>query len=236
MVEGGAACVKMMLFAFNLIFVIAGIALIAVGAYVNLQMSEYFDFFGHEYLGPGIIVIIVGSLIFFIAFLGCCGARQESVCMVKTFAVLLMVVLVVLVAGAIAGFVIGGKIEDEIDEKLGDALKNYKKDGYEGVTKAWNKLQEEFECCGINSADDWKASSDLNQPPTSCCKVEVNTCNTNKTSDIFGESCKHQFKDWVKHNEMIIGGVALGLAFVLVMGIILACCLAKAIKSQYETV
>jgi len=34
----------------------------------------------------------------------------------------------------------------------------------------------------------------------------------------------------------VIGGVGIGLAFVQVVGIMFACCLARAIKKEYEVV
>jgi len=144
MVEGGMKCVKLLLFVFNLIFVIAGIGLIATGAYVNVKMDEYYDFFGKEYLGPGILLIVVGVLIFLIAFFGCCGAYKENHCLTMTFAVCLAIIFILEIAGGIAGFVMRDQIEEEVESVLTNAMKNFDQPGHEGVTKTWNKLQEEF--------------------------------------------------------------------------------------------
>ena len=63
------------------LFQIAAIALIAVGAYVQVKLVDYYDFFGNQYTGPGILMIVVGVFIFFIAFFGCMGAMKENYCL-----------------------------------------------------------------------------------------------------------------------------------------------------------
>lgn len=61
-----------------------GIALIAVGAYVQSQLHEYLNFFDTNVNGPAILLIVVGLVIFVISFFGCCGAIKENYCMVLT--------------------------------------------------------------------------------------------------------------------------------------------------------
>ena len=48
------------------------------------------------------------------------------------------------------------QIEDEVKHVVEDAMKNYDQAGHDGVTSTWNKLQEEFQCCCVNNASDWK--------------------------------------------------------------------------------
>lgn len=236
MVEGGMKCIKVLLFLFNLIFVVAGIGLIATGAYVNIKMDEYYDFFGSDYLGPGILLIVVGVMIFLIAFFGCCGAMKENHCLTMTFAVCLSLIFILEIAGGIAGFVLRDQIEDEVKHVLTDAMKNYNKPGHDGVTETWNKLQEEFDCCGVSNYTEWKQPSMGNQTvvPDSCCKKTG--CVTSVVANIYTDSCSVKLEDWLKSKVAIIGGVGIGLAFVQVVGIMFACCLARAIKKEYEVV
>lgn len=233
MVEGGMKCIKILLFVFNLLFVIAGIALIATGAYVNIKMDEYYDFFGKDYLGPGILIIIVGVIIFFIAFFGCCGAIKENYCLTMTFAVSLAIIFILEIAGGITGFVLRDKIEGDVKDVLTDALKNYNKPDHDGVKKTWDKLQEEFECCGVNSSSDWKNEANITIP-VSCCKTT--NCITTIPSNIWDEPCADKLEQWLKDKVAIIGGVGIGLAFVQIVGIMFACCLARAIRKEYEVV
>ena len=61
-----------------------GITMVAVGAYVQYQMTDYLNFFDTNVNGPAIVLIVVGLIIFVIAFFGCCGAIKENYCMVLT--------------------------------------------------------------------------------------------------------------------------------------------------------
>ncbi|KAK7500942.1 hypothetical protein BaRGS_00007822 [Batillaria attramentaria] len=170
MVEGGMKCVKFLLFAFNLVFVIAAIALIAVGAYVQVKLVDYYDFFGNSYSGPGILLIVVGVLIFIIAFFGCMGALKENYCLTMTFAVLLGIIFIMMIAGGIAAYVLQDDIEAEVSNTLRDAEQNYATSG--GVQKSWDTLQRDFTCCGVNSSSEWLAHLN-NTYPISCCKDEA---------------------------------------------------------------
>jgi len=234
MVEGGMKCVKLLLFAFNLIFVIAAIALIAVGAYVQIKLVDYYDFFGNEYTGPGILLIVVGVFIFLIAFFGCMGALKENYCLTMSFAVLLAVVFIMMIAGGIAAYVMRNSIEKEVTSILSDAQKNFNLPGHEGVTKTWNKLQHEFACCGVKNSTEWPAL--LNGTyPASCC-IDDTTCDTAKAADMKQTPCEDAFVNWLKDKVAIIGGVGVGLAFIMIVGVLFACCLARAIRKEYEVV
>lgn len=232
MVEGGMKCVKHLLFLFNLIFVLAGVGLIATGAYVKIKLDEYYDFFQDDYMGPGILLIVVGVIIFLLAFFGCCGAYKENYCLTMTFAVLLTLIFILELAGGIAGFVLRNDIEDDVDKALIKAEQNYgvKK----GVTSTWDKLQEEFKCCGVDNATEWKQfNSTKDDPPHSCCPTTSAQCTYN---DVYNKGCRKAFEDWLKDKIAIVGGVGVGLAFIQIVGILFACCLARAIRKEYEVV
>jgi len=232
MVEGQMKCVKYLLFFFNLIFVLAGIALIATGAYVKIKLDEYYDFFQDDYMGPGILLIVVGVVIFLLAFFGCCGAYKDNYCLTMTFAVMLGLIFILELAGGIAGFVLRNDIEDDVDTTLRKATLNYGKPKHDGVTKAWDKLQDEFDCCGVDNATDWKAVLPAN-PPESCCADVAATCTY---TNAYPKGCKTAFEDWLKDKIAIVGGVGIGLAFIQIVGILFACCLARAIRKEYEVV
>lgn len=229
MVEGGMKCVKYLLFAFNLIFVIAAIALIAVGIYVQVQLHDYLSFFSGKVNAAAILIIIVGAIIFFIAGFGCCGAIKENYVCTMVFAVLLAVVFIFELAGGIAGFVMRNQLHDEVSEKMKEAEANYH--SQEGVKKSWDAVQTNFKCCGVDSYTEWHAHNV--SYPDSCCKKAP--C-VPGTANFYNEPCLEEFVDFVKTNIVKVGGVGIGLAFVQIVGIIFACCLARAIRKEYEVV
>jgi len=227
-------CVKYMLFAFNLIFFLAGLGLIIAGALVQTKFQDYFDFFGGSFSAAAILLIVVGSIIFIIGFFGCCGAYKENYCMVMTFAVLLGLIFILEIAAGITAYVLRDKAESFVEEKLTIALGNYQNDG---VGKTWDRAQKEFECCGVYNYTDWsgKGGIAVGQVPESCCITTG--CATNPTAlNTYNDGCIDKFVDWIEDNIYIIGGVGIGLAFVQIIGIIIACCLGKSIRKEYEVV
>jgi len=234
MVEGGMKCVKYLLFAFNLVFFIAGLTLIIAGAVVETKFKSYFTFFeGSSFSSAAVVLIAAGCIIFIIGFFGCCGAIKENYCMVMTFAGLLAVVFIVEIGVGIAGFVMRGKVEAQIKKKMLETMKQYNSTG--GVKEAWDKTQQQFKCCGANGFADWASEAKLKHPPVSCCKNPAPNC-SDDSSKIYKTGCVDGFKTWVESNVFIIAGVGVGLAFIQVIGIIFACCLGRAIKGEYEVV
>uniref|UniRef100_A0A3Q0S2F0 Tetraspanin n=1 Tax=Amphilophus citrinellus TaxID=61819 RepID=A0A3Q0S2F0_AMPCI len=83
-VEGGMKCVKYLLFIFNFIFWICGLALVVLGIVVQVSLHNTYKINDPSASGAPIILIGVGLVIFFISFFGCCGAFKENYCMVTT--------------------------------------------------------------------------------------------------------------------------------------------------------
>lgn len=232
-------CIKYLLFAFNLVFFLAGLCLIIAGAVVETKFKDYLSFFDNSFSAAAIFLIVVGCIIFIIGFFGCCGAVKENHCMVMTFAVLLGLVFILEIAAGIAGFVLRGKVESMMRKGMTESMDRYGKPQYAGVTKAWDEVQDQFDCCGVNTWKDWEKINST-YVPESCCKVrESATCGkiiANMNTTINTDGCVAGFKDFLEGNIYTLGGIGVGLAFVQIIGVIFACCLAKSIKKEYETV
>lgn len=227
---------KYILFAFNLLFFLAGLGLIITGAVVQTRFRTYFDFFGGSFSGAAIVLIVVGAIIFVIGFFGCCGAYKENYCMTMTFAALLIIIFIVEIGAGIAAYIMKEKVKGLVTEYMEKAVPKYGKPEHEPITETWKSMQHDFKCCGATSSDDWAANG-MDIPP-SCCKVENESCKPNdpSKSDIYTNGCVDGFVTFVKDNVIIIAGVGIGLAFVQIFGILLACCLARSIKKEYEVV
>ncbi|GCB79064.1 hypothetical protein scyTo_0019486, partial [Scyliorhinus torazame] len=63
---------------------ISGIALIVVGILVQTKVNGTLHITNVAASGAPIVIIIVGVVINFVAFFGCCGAWKENYCMVTT--------------------------------------------------------------------------------------------------------------------------------------------------------
>lgn len=65
-------------------FQISGVAIITVGALIQATYYNYSDFVDSSYVSAPIVLIIVGVIVFIVAFFGCCGASRENHCMIIT--------------------------------------------------------------------------------------------------------------------------------------------------------
>lgn len=56
--------------------------IVSVGTTIYAVYEDFSHFLDSSYFSPATLLIVVGALIFIIAFCGCCGALKESTCMV----------------------------------------------------------------------------------------------------------------------------------------------------------
>lgn len=234
--EKGVTCIKYLMFFFNFLFWLSGLALIIIGAIIRANYGDYFSYADSKFASAPVFIIVVGVVVFIIGFLGCCGAYKENYCMVTTFSVLLGIVfLLEIVAGAL-GFAYKKKVEAKVDEALDDAIGKYFNDNQPGAKDLIDWVQQKFDCCGKNSSDEFKKPTSGNS--TICPNGGVASCykGDSCTGTKYNEGCREKFIDFVKHNLAVIGAVAIGIAFIQLLGIIFACCLMKAIKGDYEVV
>lgn len=65
-------------------FQITGIVLLSIGLVIHGVYRQYQHFLDNSFFSVPSLLVAVGSIIFIIAFLGCCGAIRESYCMIIT--------------------------------------------------------------------------------------------------------------------------------------------------------
>lgn len=230
-------CVKFLLFFFNFIFWLCGLALIVVGILVQVSLHNTFMIHDATASGVPIVLIGVGVVIFFIAFFGCCGAWKENYCMITTFAILLSVIIIVEIAAAIAGYIFRNKISNVVQDSLTEMITKYNNSSAE-FRKTVDKLQEDLKCCGVNSSSDWKNfKPNGNSVPDSCCVNVTINCGDKTMTDaakVHQEGCHDAVEALLKKNIQWVIVAALVIAFLQIMGIVFSCLLMRGIRSGYE--
>uniref|UniRef100_A0A4W5NI20 Tetraspanin n=1 Tax=Hucho hucho TaxID=62062 RepID=A0A4W5NI20_9TELE len=237
-VKGGMKCVKYLLFFFNFIFWLCGLALIVLGVLVQVALHSTVVINNVSASSAPVVLIVVGVIVFFIAFFGCCGAWKESYCMVTMFAILVGLIIVIEIGAAIAGYVFRGKLTVIVHDGLNDMVTKYG-NGTAEFKKALDDLQVDLKCCGVTNATDWigKLGSVKDSVPDSCCINVTAGCGQGAMGDalkIHQTGCETVVEKLLKKNIMWVIIAALVIAFLQIMGIIFACMLMGGIRSGYE--
>lgn len=234
--EGKMNVIKYLMFFFNALFWLSGLCLIIVGAIIKSKYGNYLTFADSKYADAAIFLIIVGVVVFIVAFLGCCGAIKEHYCMVTTFSVFMVIIFILEVAAGALGLAYKKKVVDIADKALKKGVSKYHSE--KGAKQFFDWLQSEFKCCGIDGQVDWGNSTSGNSTiPASCCKTDkTDAACANTASNLYTVGCKQKFQDFVKAKLVLIGAVALAIAFLQILGIIFACCMMREIRGQYEVV
>lgn len=239
-------CIKYLLFFFNLVFAFSGLLLIIVGGVVQGAYSQYLDFLGDQFFNTPVFLIVVGCIIFFVAFFGCCGAIKENYCMTLTFAILLGIIFLMEIGAGIAAYHLKGQVNHLVETNMEKGMAHYKKKNHEGVTQTWDIMQENIGCCGTTDYRDWANTtfSDGEDVPDSCCLSDVTGCGmgvlrlneTLASMRIHTKGCFSIFSEQIKANVAAVGGAGIGIGFMQFVGMVFAFCLARSLRKEYETV
>ncbi|XP_050499507.1 23 kDa integral membrane protein-like isoform X1 [Diabrotica virgifera virgifera] len=216
----GEALMKLFMLVVNTIFALGGLILIVIGVVKKLNVKNLSEAIPDDYsieVAP-ILTIVVGVIIFVIAFFGCWGAIRDSPFLLTTYGVILLVIFLLQIA---VGIFAVTHIKDEENFKIqvkkqvirvfNEAKRNKK---YELT----DLIQKDFHCCGPDGSSFWG-----NDIPDSCF-----------------DSHKHQYKDGCKikvyeflHKTMfIIGITVIAFSVLEVIGCIFSLCLASRIKKR----
>ncbi|XP_037955287.1 23 kDa integral membrane protein [Teleopsis dalmanni] len=232
----GMSLIKYILFGFNVVFAISGLGILIAGAVVLADVNEFNHFVEGKVTAPPIVLIVTGLIIFLIASLGCFGAIKESPTLLLTYAVLLAVIFIIELAVGIAAAVFKKDLEMVLTNSLQDSIKRSNKED----TMAWDNIQQKLMCCGVDNPADWRSSSPNKTLPASCCRPQYieeasKHCNDSPAlgrDKYYQEGCVGKLKERIDKNAVILIGVGIGIAFIQILGIILACYLASTIRQE----
>ncbi|KAF5912358.1 hypothetical protein HPG69_004028 [Diceros bicornis minor] len=186
---------------------LAGIAVLAIGLWLRFD-SQTKSIFEQEnnnssfYTGV-YILIGAGALIMVVGFLGCCGAVQESQCMLGLFFCFLLVIFAIEIAAAIWGYSHKDEVIKDIQEFYKDTYNKLKpKDDPQRETL--KAIHYALGCCGV--------AGGVEQLISDICPSK------DFVSTITMKSCPEAIKEVFDNKFHIIGAVGIGIAVVMVSG------------------
>ncbi|XP_038840921.1 CD9 antigen-like [Salvelinus namaycush] len=211
-VEGGMKCVKYLLFIFNFIFWLMGSLVLAVGLWLRFDPETVALLNGDgapdTFFYGVYILIIAGSLVMLVGFFGCCGAIRESQCLLGSFFACLLIIFGAEVAAGVFGFLNKDKIIEDVQNYY---IKSYNDDNSNNNTMIQNSYHKVLNCCGTSQSVCPEAPAD-----TKDCEVGI--------------------KEFFNSKLYIIGYVGIGIAGVMIIGMIFSMVLCCAIRNSREII
>ncbi|KAJ8392238.1 hypothetical protein AAFF_G00078060 [Aldrovandia affinis] len=217
---GGDKCFKYLLFTFNFIFWLAGTGVFAVGLWLRFDSKTKALFEGEgapSMFFTGIYILIVaGALMMVVGFLGCCGAIQESPCMLELFFSFLLIILAIQVAAGIWAYFNKDKVVLNILVVYSEIHKQYTATKSEAMKQTVHHIQHTLNCCG----------------PDEPVVYDHDTCPKGESI----KSCLTVIVNLFTSKFLIIGGVGIGIGVIMIFGMIFSMMLSCAIRKSRQVV
>ncbi|KAJ3654431.1 hypothetical protein Zmor_013620 [Zophobas morio] len=226
------ACMKSLLMIFNFVFWISGIAILAIGIWMEVELYKYMEM-STEFSGTAPYVLIgTGSLIILIGSLACCCTVKGQPVLLYVYGAFLAIVFVLELGAGISIFAYRTKLTEGFDKGLTQSMIDYRNNSKD-LANDFDLIQQTLHCCGKHGSMDWLNLSQSTPIPESCCIKEH--CNTEDAEQIYTEGCYTKVVEFLNSNIGIVAGAAVGIAFFPLVGVVLSCCLASVInKAKYE--
>ncbi|XP_004851709.1 tetraspanin-4 isoform X1 [Heterocephalus glaber] len=168
------------------------------------------------------LLIVSGTCVMAIGFVGCIGALKENKCLLLTFFVLLLLVLLLEATITVFFFAYTDKIDSYAQEDLKKGLHLYGTPGNVGLTNAWSIIQTDFRCCGVSNYTDWFEVYNTTRVPDSCCLEFSDRCGLHAPGTWWKAPCYETVKAWLQENLLAVGVFGLCTALVQILGLTFA--------------
>uniref|UniRef100_A0A8D8RDB0 Tetraspanin n=1 Tax=Cacopsylla melanoneura TaxID=428564 RepID=A0A8D8RDB0_9HEMI len=201
--------IKCVLLVFNFIFALSSLGICFLAFIISSKASSLSDATGGQTTVLASLLIVTSTIVFFVAFFGCCGVVRESHCMIVTYICILFALFLTEASLGAAALLNKSSLEETSQQNLKTMLSDY----YDSTDKRTflDRIQIELHCCGVQSPVDWKGSI-----PLSCCNL-ADTKRSYCTSDeIYTTGCQSILVEQAKSLASNVGVVAIMVAFMKV--------------------
>jgi hypothetical protein len=239
--------IKYFLFVTNVIIFSMGLAVFSCSIWVLVDKPNFISTFSKVsqefpslplemevslYTSAAVILLVSSSLLILVSFCGCFGAVRENFTALVVFFIMVLVILILVVVGTVLA------TSDDLDEKikipLTTSLRRYNDQPKFlwnfGINSAWNQMQMDWKCCGLENVTDWQQAGDADFPegfnkPIGCCvflrngseiseENEVQQCRESAegpdSDKYWFEGCYDEIKQVIESNQDALTGVAIG--------------------------
>ncbi|XP_038833764.1 tetraspanin-9 isoform X4 [Salvelinus namaycush] len=194
MARGCLCCVKYMLFLFNLLFWLGGCGLLGVGVWLSVSQGSFATLSpSFPSISAANLIITLGAVIMVTGFLGCLGAIKENKCLLLS-------------------------VSENARQDLKEGLALYSTNNNAGLRNAWNTIQTEWHCCGVNGYTDWHTALQEKVVPDHCCQNIYQDCGRNATNQFWTRGCYEKVEEWLDDNKHLLGTIAMCVLVIQLLG------------------
>ncbi|XP_035183173.1 tetraspanin-4 isoform X2 [Oxyura jamaicensis] len=191
-------CIKYLMFVFNLLFWLGGCGILGVGIWLAVTQGNFATLSSSfPSLSAANLLIVTGTFVMIIGFVGCIGAIKENKCLLLS-------------------------IDKYAQRDLKKGLHLYGTDGNIGLTNAWSIIQTDFRCCGVSNYTDWFEVYNTTRVPDSCCLEFSENCGLHSPGTWWKAPCYETVKIWLQENLLAVGIFGLCTALVQILGLTFA--------------
>ncbi|KAM4741926.1 tetraspanin-2a [Anableps anableps] len=216
-VQGGMKCVKYLLFAFNFIFWLSGLLVLAVGLWLRFDPNTVELLTGDAAPDTFFVAVYIllgaGGLMMVVGFFGCFGAIRESQCLLASFFACLLIIFGAEITAGVFGFLNKEQIAEEIQKFYSDSIADNNNINGTAIAIIYHQT---LNCCGGSSLE---KNQDL------CPSSSDDTLD-----------CHTAIKNFFDEKLLIIGYIGIGIAGVMIIGMIFSMVLCCAIRNSREVI
>jgi len=247
----GMRCVKYMIFVANFMFMLVGFLLISIGYTIKAIYTDFDAFLVSNNYKASDMAIAVGIIILIVAIFGCVGAMRESVCLVNTYSLCLLIIVILEISVSITAYSSRTNLRHTLKQDMYTSMNYYKTE----TNYIWSATQYTLQCCGVVSPKDWNKfdvanynlstistnttgtiNSTVTQNytiPSSCCRQE----NCIDMRSLYTGGCLPKLTFIISQSALLLGVGAMCITFIQLLGAVFAHLLARSIrklKTQIE--
>jgi len=243
--DGLRMCVRFAMVIANLLILVGALAVMGVGIWTVVDKSYIDVLMRNElYMSAAYVLIAVGAITTILSLIGCLGSLTEKRLLLLAYFVFVLLMFVVLLIGGVLAYVFRQQIADTMKPEMIITIREYDpaRDN-DPITNAWDAVQNKLECCGIETNEtigrpweSWYKNQRINsgsadkKVPASCCLLDASgakvDCATEDvdTDRIYTSDCFAVGLIFVKDHAIVVGGVAVGIAAVMILGMVFSIC------------
>lgn len=178
------------------------------------------------------VFIAIGASISIVSTMACVCTAKGQPALLYLYGGYLALIFVLLFGTGVSIFAYRTKLLAGFDKGLNESMHLYRP-GNDELIADFDEMQETLKCCGNHRYSDWLDLSPSMPTPISCCIVP--DCETSDPTQIYTEGCYDKVVNYIRDNVGALAIVVLVLAFMPLLGVFFACCLARsANKARYQ--